>query len=81
MLRDQEKILRDQETRDLVAWLFPLNFQAKQHDIFSRRQEGTGQWLLEDDVFKEWLDGSRKILWCPGIRRSPSLMYFRAIAN
>jgi hypothetical protein len=53
--------------------MFPLNFWAKQKDIFSRHQAGTGKWLLETDLFKQWLDGSCKILWCPGIRMYPSV--------
>lgn len=61
-------ILVGQEDRDVVAWLSPLNFSAKQDDVSSRRQEGTGKWFLEADLFKAWLDGTEKALWCPGIR-------------
>lgn len=61
-------ILVDQEDRDVVAWLSPLNFSAKQNDVAGRRHEGTGKWFLEADLFKAWLDGTEKALWCPGIR-------------
>jgi hypothetical protein len=58
--------------RAIVEWLSPLNFFATQDDIFSRGQKGTGQWLLESSEFRDWFSGSRKILWCPGIRMNES---------
>ncbi|KAH0543124.1 hypothetical protein FGG08_002550 [Glutinoglossum americanum] len=36
-------------------------------DIFRRRQEGTGEWLLNADAFEKWQDGTERTLWCPGI--------------
>jgi hypothetical protein len=58
----------DQESREIVAWLSPLNFWPKQVDTLARKQEGTGQWLFVDPAFKEWLNGTDRTLWCPGIR-------------
>ncbi|KAI9783675.1 MAG: hypothetical protein M1839_003523 [Geoglossum umbratile] len=55
--------------QNVVRWLCPdplLNFQTKHADTFNRRQEGTGEWLFQDDTFKKWLDGTEKTLWCPG---------------
>ncbi|KAH0543788.1 hypothetical protein FGG08_001970 [Glutinoglossum americanum] len=57
----------DEESKGIVKWLSPLNFWTKQNDTFGRRQEGTGEWLLETDEFKKWLDGTERILWCPGL--------------
>ena len=39
----------------LLKWISPLNFPAQQSAIFSRRQEGTGQWLFESRDFKTWM--------------------------
>ena len=50
-----------------MQWLSPTDFPAQQHDIISRRQEGTGQWFLDCPQFKEWLQGFNRILFCPGI--------------
>ena len=50
-----------------MEWLSPIDFPAQQHDIISRRQEGTGQWFLDTPEFKRWLQGSDKTLFCPGI--------------
>ena len=58
------------DSRDIIAWLSSLNFATKQNDFYSRRQEGTCEWLLEDDAFKSWLAGTESTLWCPGQRKS-----------
>jgi Cdc6-like AAA superfamily ATPase len=39
----------------------------QQRDLISRRQEGTGGWLLQSDEFKSWFSGTRDTLFCPGI--------------
>jgi hypothetical protein len=62
------KRLLDEERRAIVNWLSPLNFFKKQKDVFSSRQEGTGEWLLESKDFKDWVSDTGKTLWCPGIR-------------
>ncbi|KAH0556173.1 hypothetical protein GP486_005895 [Trichoglossum hirsutum] len=59
----------DQRSRDIVAWISTLNFSTKQNDFFSRRQEGTGGWLLESEPFESWVDGTGKTLWCPGLQK------------
>ncbi|KAI9843643.1 MAG: hypothetical protein M1837_006225 [Sclerophora amabilis] len=63
----QERRHQDEESQTALAWLSPLNFLAQQSDIIDRRQDGTGQWLLESEEFKGWLDGTRQTLFCPGI--------------
>jgi len=50
-----------------MQWLSPTDFPAQQHDIISRREEGTGQWFLDTPKFKRWLLGYKKTLFCPGI--------------
>jgi hypothetical protein len=57
--------------RKILEWLSPLDFNAKQHDMLSRRHPGTVQWILDSPVFKEWLDSDidipqRRTLWCAG---------------
>jgi hypothetical protein len=67
-LLDQETYIQDQQSREIVNWLTPLNFWLKQDDTFERHQEGTGEWLLNDPSFREWINGGTKVLWCPGDR-------------
>jgi hypothetical protein len=61
-------ILVGREDQDVIAWLSPLSFWAKQNDIFSRRKSGTGEWILKAELFEAWLAGGEEVLWCPGIR-------------
>ena len=56
------------ESREILAWLSPLDFWTNQDHNFSLRFDGTGQWFLEDHKFKKWLSGPPITLWCPGMR-------------
>jgi nucleoside phosphorylase len=51
----------------ILNWLATIDYGAQQSDFISRRQEGTGQWLLHSDEFRKWLNQSRQTLFCPGI--------------
>lgn len=55
--------------RDVLEWLAPLNFNQVHEDRLGRRQEGTGSWFLEDEVFQIWIIGENRQLWCPGERK------------
>ena len=67
--QEQEKLRAlISEERDLLDWLSPLEFFSKQIDTLSRRQQGTGRWLLESNEFRRWLEDAGRVLWCPGIR-------------
>ena len=59
----------NQERQKILDWLSPFNFASKQIDILNRRQERTGNWFLNADEFKQWISGTSRMLWCPGIRR------------
>ena len=61
---DAQKLQRH---HTIMQWLSSTDFPAQQHDIISRRQEGTGQWLLDSPEFKSWLQGPNGTLFCPGI--------------
>jgi len=71
MIRNKQNLQWDaqklQQHNAIMQWLSPTEFPAQQHDIISRRQEGTGQWFLDTSEFKRWLQGSDKTLFCPGI--------------
>ena len=57
----------DQERQAILDWLTPIDHGKLQSDFISRRQEGTGQWLLDSDEFQRWSNGSKQTLLCPGI--------------
>lgn len=57
----------DQDRQTILDWLTPIGYGAQQSDFLSRRQEGTGQWLLDSAEFKRWCDRDKNTLFCPGM--------------
>ncbi|KAJ7138001.1 hypothetical protein C8R44DRAFT_728174 [Mycena epipterygia] len=58
--RNQERYLTFVECNEILEWFSLLNFFLRQADLFHTRQPGTGGWLLEDTLFKEWKSGQRR---------------------
>jgi Cdc6-like AAA superfamily ATPase len=65
--RRQENQERQQERQAILDWLTPIDYTTQQSDFISRRQEGTGQWLLDSEEFQKWLNSNKQTLFCPGI--------------
>jgi hypothetical protein len=65
--REQEDWQYHDERQSILTWLTPIDYAAQQHDFVSRRQAGTGQWLLESVQFQAWLEADQQTLFCPGI--------------
>ncbi|OAL26569.1 hypothetical protein AYO22_04180 [Fonsecaea multimorphosa] len=63
----QDRREASEEHRTVLDWLTPLNYASQQSDFISRRQPGTGQWLLDATEFKTWVETDKQILFCPGI--------------
>jgi len=69
----------DDDRSEILAWLSPLEPQARHRDIASRRVGSIGAWLVETEEFKRWYKGSRedgsnhRTLFCdgnPGVGKS-----------
>ncbi|KAF8208286.1 ankyrin repeat-containing domain protein [Mycena galopus ATCC 62051] len=56
-----------EEREKIIQWFSPLNFFPQQDDVFTTRQQGTGDWLLDTFEFKEWISKTGSTLWCYGI--------------
>lgn len=63
MRREQE----DYQRQVILDWITPIDYTPQQHDFITRRQEGTGQWLLDSAEFQAWLETDKQTLFCPGI--------------
>ena len=64
------KLVRYQENQEHEAifnWLTPIDFVSQQHDFINRRQEGTGQWLINSEEYQILVQTPKKTLLCPGI--------------
>jgi hypothetical protein len=62
-VRSQE----DQGRQTILDWITPVDYALQQSDFISRRQAGTGQWLLDSAEFKTWVETDKRTLFCPGI--------------
>jgi hypothetical protein len=58
----------NQEWQAILDWLSKIPSQEKQTHILKSRQQGTGEYLLKSQIFKNWLDGKERVLWCIGPR-------------
>jgi Cdc6-like AAA superfamily ATPase len=67
-LHDREQIREAAQLRQTVLdWLTPVDYAAQQIDFLSRRQTGTGLWLLDSAEYQTWLKTNKQTLFCPGI--------------
>jgi hypothetical protein len=58
---------RHEEHQAILDWLTPIDYAAQQQDFISRRQVGTGQWLLDSKECQSWLNTDKQTLFCSGI--------------
>jgi hypothetical protein len=63
----QENQERKQKHQAILDWLTPIDYTPQQNDFITRRQEGTGQWLLDSEEFQTWLNTKEQTLFCSGI--------------
>lgn len=59
----------EETRRNFMNWICTTDFEKEHALTFEKRYKNTGDWLLEEPVFKQWFDvtGSR-VLWCYGKR-------------
>lgn len=48
-------------------WLTPISYGEQHSDFVKIRQEGTGRWLLDADVYDAWLNAPQQTLFCSGM--------------
>jgi Cdc6-like AAA superfamily ATPase len=65
-----KRVRREQEDcqhQTILDWITKIDYAPQQHDFITRRQAGTGQWLLDSAEFQAWLETDKQTLFCPGI--------------
>jgi Cdc6-like AAA superfamily ATPase len=60
-------IQHDQNQQAILDWLHPNDYSSRQNDFIASRQEGSGEWILNSDQFRRWINQETSILFCPGI--------------
>ncbi|KAH8125790.1 hypothetical protein LI328DRAFT_165647 [Trichoderma asperelloides] len=66
-VKDIKSHIVSQQDLEILNWLADSDYTSQQNDYLARRQQGTGQWLLESEVYQDWLSTNRQTLFCPGI--------------
>lgn len=75
--KDTERSRRQQEYNAIKANVNPATYDDRLDGYHSHVCEGTGKWLLEDSVFKRWLDQAdqtTRVLWIQGIPGAGGLL-------
>ncbi|KAK2772638.1 hypothetical protein FQN53_004485 [Emmonsiellopsis sp. PD_33] len=57
----------DKDLRSILNWLDPIDYSAQQAEFNGRRQEGTGQWMLDSSEYDAWMSTVGATMFCPGI--------------
>lgn len=70
-----------QEDQEIFDWLTPIDMAAQQSDYISRRQAGTGQWLLDSTQYSIWKTTKSGILYCHGIPGAGKTMLSSIVVN
>jgi hypothetical protein len=65
--KEQQEWHQAEVDQEILMWLTTTDYSAQQSDFLSRRQEGTGQWLLDSNQFQMWRDGEIQTLFCQGM--------------
>ncbi|KAJ7602548.1 ankyrin repeat-containing domain protein [Mycena polygramma] len=73
----QRAVDRDQ----LIKWYSPLNMLPRHAAIYKNWELGTGIWLLEHRLFREWKSGTGKVLWCQGMPGTGKTVLASLITN
>ncbi|KAL7972114.1 hypothetical protein HDV63DRAFT_402762 [Trichoderma sp. SZMC 28014] len=66
-VEDIKSRMNSEEDVKILNWLSDSSHSSQQNDFLSRRQQGTGQWLLQSKEYQNWLSTNKQTLFCPGI--------------
>ncbi|KAF2096313.1 hypothetical protein NA57DRAFT_20483, partial [Rhizodiscina lignyota] len=66
--RNEEISRRLQESFEAaLKWFAPVDYLAKQKDVFRLYLEGTADWFMEHSSFVKWKQSEQRTLFCTGI--------------
>jgi Cdc6-like AAA superfamily ATPase len=68
-LRNTDEIVHyhhTQEEERILDWLPTVDYDPQQ-SIFSKLEQGTGQWFLNSAGYRDWLETDKQTLFCTGI--------------
>jgi len=57
------------ERESFLDWISKIDFEKSHDDIYAKKHEGTGDWLIQKQEFQTWFSSSKSsLLWCLGKR-------------
>ncbi|KAF9237444.1 hypothetical protein BU15DRAFT_63168 [Melanogaster broomeanus] len=69
-IKNEHEHARNKETadarRELLKWLDGLNCTVKHETTRDLRQNTTGEWLLNEELYMDWRNSSIRFLWLGG---------------
>lgn len=60
----------DSQRADVLRWLHPGTTALTNDEVINNHHEDTCLWILDDEQYKQWLQGPGDILVCTGDRKS-----------
>ena len=62
--------LDESERSEILTWVSDIQYESNHYTARKERTDGTGEWLLRHERYREWRGSSAStILWLHGIRR------------
>ncbi|KAK5110789.1 hypothetical protein LTR85_000718 [Meristemomyces frigidus] len=61
------RLEESRENREVLDWLSAADYSKQQAEYIEEREDGTGQWFLEEPKFTYWRDNIAQTLCCQGI--------------
>jgi hypothetical protein len=61
--------------KEFLDRLSSYDHGSAHHHLLSKRQEGTGMWILQNAEFTKWWESTSASIWCSGIRMHSSALY------
>jgi hypothetical protein len=55
-------------SKEFLDWLSSYDHGSAHHRRLSKRQEGTGTWILQNEELNIWWESTSASIWCSGIR-------------
>lgn len=71
----------EKDHQDVLDWITPTDYATNQKDIVNRREEGTGQWILQATQYRDWISHTNCTLFCPGIPGAGKTMSAGIVVN
>jgi Cdc6-like AAA superfamily ATPase len=62
-----DRLHLDNHQHEIIKWLHPPDPSINYNEALEQRQEGSGLWFLQNDVFAKWKTRRNSFLWLYGI--------------